>query len=151
MNPLTELVAGVYLLKSAIDEVGRLTTLGDNLMLNQARLNIVNDGLRTQEELSKAIYESAQRSRADYLATSRVIGRMGILAGQAFNNNDELIAFTELVNKAFLVGGSTQQEQRAAMYQLTQAMASGRLQGDEMRTIRESAPLLKRQFKIIWV
>lgn len=144
MNPLTELVAGVYLLKSAIDEVGRLTTLGDNLMLNQARLNIVNDGLRTQEELSKAIYESAQRSRADYLATSRVIGRMGILAGQAFNNNDELIAFIELVNKAFLVGGSTQQEQRAAMYQLTQAMASGRLQGDEMRTIRESAPLLKK-------
>ena len=145
MNPLTELVAGVYLLKSAIDEVGRLTTLGDNLMLNQARLNIVNDGLRTQEELSKAIYESAQRSRADYLATSRVIGRMGILAGQAFNNNnDEIIAFTELVNKAFLVGGSTQQEQRAAMYQLTQAMASGRLQGDEMRTIRESAPLLKK-------
>lgn len=144
MNPLTELVAGVYLLKSAIDKVGRLTTLGDNLMLNQARLNIVNDGLRTQEELSKAIYESAQRSRADYLATSRVIGRMGILAGQAFNNNDELIAFTELVNKAFLVGGSTQQEQRAAMYQLTQAMASGRLQGDEMRTIRESAPLLKK-------
>lgn len=144
MNPLTELVAGVYLLKSAIDEVGRLTTFGDNLMLNQARLNIVNDGLRTQEELSKAIYESAQRSRADYLATSRVIGRMGILAGQAFNNNDELIAFTELVNKAFLVGGSTQQEQRAAMYQLTQAMASGRLQGDEMRTIRESAPLLKK-------
>lgn len=144
MNPLTELVAGVYLLKSAIDEVGRLTTLGDNLMLNQARLNIVNNGLRTQEELSKAIYESAQRSRADYLATSRVIGRMGILAGQAFNNNDELIAFTELVNKAFLVGGSTQQEQRAAMYQLTQAMASGRLQGDEMRTIRESAPLLKK-------
>ena len=113
-------------------------------MLNQARLNIVNDGLRTQEELSKAIYESAQRSRADYLATSRVIGRIGILAGQAFNNNDELIAFTELVNKAFLVGGSTQQEQRAAMYQLTQAMASGRLQGDEMRTIRESAPLLKK-------
>nr|DAS86479.1 MAG TPA: Tail tape measure [Caudoviricetes sp.] len=144
MNPLTELVAGVYLLKSAIDEVGKLTTLGDNLMLNQARLNIVNDGLRTQEELSKAIYESAQRSRADYLATSRVIGRMGILARQAFNNNDELIAFIELVNKAFLVGGSTQQEQRAAMYQLTQAMASGRLQGDEMRTIRESAPLLKK-------
>ena len=144
MNPLTELVARVYLLKSAIDEVGRLTTLGDNLMLNQARLNIVNDGSRTQEELSKAIYESAQRSRADYLATSHVIGRMGILAGQAFNNNDELIAFTELVNKAFLVGGSTQQEQRAAMYQLIQAMASGRLQGDEMRTIREAAPLLKK-------
>lgn len=141
MNPLTELLAGVYLLKSTISEIGRVTDIGDALMLNAARLNIINDGLRTQDQLSRDIYDSAQRSRADYLATSRVIGRMGILAGHAFANNNELIAFTELVNKTFL--GSTPQEQKAAMYQLTQAMASGRLQGDEMRTIRESAPLIK--------
>lgn len=144
MNPLTELLAGVYLLKSTISEIGRVTDIGDALMLNAARLNIINDGLRTQDQLSRDIYDSAQRSRADYLATSRVIGRMGILAGHAFANNNELIAFTELVNKAFLVGGSTPQEQKAAMYQLTQAMASGRLQGDEMRTIREAAPLIKK-------
>lgn len=144
MNPLTELLAGVYLLKSTISEIGRVTDIGDALMLNAARLNIINDGLRTQDQLSRDIYDSAQRSRADYLATSRVIGRMGILAGHAFANNNELIAFTELVNKAFLLGGSTPQEQKAAMYQLTQAMASGRLQGDEMRTIRESAPLIKK-------
>lgn len=144
MNPLTELLAGVYLLKSTISEIGRVTDIGDALMLNAARLNIINDGLRTQDQLSRDIYDSAQRSRADYLATSQVIGRMGILAGHAFANNNELIAFTELVNKAFLVGGSTPQEQKAAMYQLTQAMASGRLQGDEMRTIRESAPLIKK-------
>lgn len=144
MNPLTELLAGVYLLKSTISEIGRVTDIGDALMLNAARLNIINDGLRTQDQLSRDIYDSAQRSRVDYLATSRVIGRMGILAGHAFANNNELIAFTELVNKAFLVGGSTPQEQKAAMYQLTQAMASGRLQGDEMRTIRESAPLIKK-------
>lgn len=144
MNPLTELLAGVYLLKSTISEIGRVTDIGDALMLNATRLNIINDGLRTQDQLSRDIYDSAQRSRADYLTTSRVIGRMGILAGHAFANNNELIAFTELVNKAFLVGGSTPQEQKAAMYQLTQAMASGRLQGDEMRTIRESAPLIKK-------
>jgi tape measure domain-containing protein len=144
MNPLTELLAGVYLLKSTISEIGRVTDIGDALMLNAARLNIINDGLRTQDQLSRDIYDSAQRSRADYLVTSRVIGRMGILAGHAFANNNELIAFTELVNKAFLVGGSTQQEQKAAMYQLTQAMSSGRLQGDEMRTIREAAPLIKK-------
>lgn len=144
MNPLTELLAGVYLLKSTISEIGSVTDIGDALMLNAARLNIINDGLRTQDQLSRDIYDSAQRSRADYLATSRVIGRMGILAGHAFANNKELIAFTELVNKAFLVGGSTPQEQKAAMYQLTQAMASGRLQGDEMRTIREAAPLIKK-------
>lgn len=144
MNPLTELLAGVYLLKSTISEIGRVTDIGDALMLNATRLNIINDGLRTQDQLSRDIYDSAQRSRADYLATSRAIGRMGILAGHVFANNNELIAFTELVNKAFLVGGSTSQEQKAAMYQLTQAMASGRLQGDEMRTIRESAPLIKK-------
>lgn len=62
----------------------------------------------------------------------------------------KLIAFTELVNKAFLVGGSTPQEQKAAMYQLTQAMASGRLQANECVLFAESAPLLKKLYKIIW-
>ena len=56
MNPLTELLAGVYLLKSTISEIGRVTDIGDALMLNAARLDIINDGLRTQDQLSRDIY-----------------------------------------------------------------------------------------------
>nr|DAD66178.1 MAG TPA: tail length tape measure protein [Siphoviridae sp. ctjfQ5] len=85
---------------------------------------------------------SAQRSRASYLGTMQTISKLGLQAGDAFNSNDELIRFTELLNKNFVIGGSSATEQAAAMYQLTQAMGSGRLQGDEYRSIIENAPML---------
>jgi len=71
-----------------------------------------------------------------------VIGKLGITAKNAFKNNDEIIAFAELMNKSFKLGGASASEQTNGMYQLTQAMASGRLQGDEFRSIIENAPLL---------
>ena len=72
----------------------------------------------------------------------QTISKLGLQAGDAFNSNDELIRFTELLNKNFVIGGSSATEQAAAMYQLTQAMGSGRLQGDEYRSIIENAPML---------
>lgn len=70
------------------------------------------------------------------------ISKMGLLAGEAFGSNDELIAFTELVQKSFKVGGASQTEQSSAMLQLSQAMAAGKLQGDEFRSIMENAPMI---------
>lgn len=95
-------------------------------------------------ELNKKIYASAMRARAFYTDTAATISKLGLLAGDAFNSNDEMIAFTELMNKNFTIGGASTQEQSSAMYQLTQAMASGRLQGDEYRSIIENAPLLAK-------
>ena len=76
------------------------------------------------------------------MGTMQTISKLGLQAGDAFNSNDELIRFTELLNKNFVIGGSSATEQAAAMYQLTQAMGSGRLQGDEYRSIIENAPML---------
>jgi len=94
------------------------------------------------DALEQKIMASAQRSRASYLGTMQTISKLGLQAGDAFNSNDELIRFTELLNKNFVIGGSSATEQAAAMYQLTQAMGSGRLQGDEYRSIIENAPML---------
>ncbi len=71
-----------------------------------------------------------------------VTAKLGLLAGDAFKDNKELVKFTELMNKSFKLSGASATEQQAAMYQLTQAMASGRLQGDEFRSIIENAPML---------
>ena len=116
--------------------------LSDTWTSTTARLNLMNDGLQTTQELTDKIYASAQRSRAGYLDTAAAVSKLGILAKGAFSSNDEIIAFTELMNKNFKIGGASIQEQSSAMYQLTQAMASGRLQGDEYRSIIENAPLL---------
>ncbi|MFC6546463.1 tape measure protein [Cohnella cellulosilytica] len=87
-------------------------------------------------------FSAAKRARGSYEDMAGVIGRMGTLAGDAFRSNDELIAFSELMQKSFRVGGSGTMEQQAGMYQLSQAMAAGKLQGDEFRSIMENAPML---------
>lgn len=116
--------------------------LSDQLASSSARLSLIVDDGGSVDALEQKIMASAQRSRASYLGTMQTISKLGLQAGDAFNSNDELIRFTELLNKNFVIGGSSATEQAAAMYQLTQAMGSGRLQGDEYRSITENAPML---------
>lgn len=114
----------------------------DQFVQTRARLDLINDGLRTTDELQNMIFQSAQRARSSYTDTANVVAKLGILAKDAFGSNEEAVAFAEQMNKQFKIGGASIQEQTAGMYQLTQAMASGKLQGDEFRSIRENAPLL---------
>ncbi len=107
-----------------------------------ARLHMINDGLQTQAELQEKIFAAAERSRGLYSDMASSIAKLQMNAGDAFGSNNETIAFAELMQKSFKVGGASGSEQSAAMHQLTQAMASGRLQGDEFRSISENAPLI---------
>lgn len=120
----------------------KMMGLSDQMTSTTARLSFLVDDGGSVDELEQKIMASAQRSRAAYLSTAEAVSKLGLTAGDAFSSNDELIAFTELVNKNLTVGGASATEQAAAMYQLTQAMSSGRLQGDEYRSIIENAPLL---------
>lgn len=137
-------LAGAYLGLRGIVGIGGLS---DALVSNQARINLINDGLQTTVQLQDMIYQSANRARGSYLDMQATVSKLGLLAGQAFDSNAELVAFTELLSKNFVIGGTSGQEQSAAMYQLTQAMASGRLQGDEYRSIIENAPLLAQSIE----
>lgn len=138
------ILAGTYLSFRGIVGIGRLS---DEVASSQARLSLMNDGLQTTEKLQEMIYQAANRAGGSYLDMTATVSKLGILAGQAFDSTKELVAFTELLNKNFVVGGAAAQEQSAAMYQLTQAMASGRLQGDEYRSIIENAPLLAQSIE----
>ena len=109
-----------------------------------ARLNLMNDGFQTTNELSEMIYQSALRSKAAYSDTADAVGKMGLNAGNAFSSNQELIAFTEQVNKQFKIGGASAQEQSNAMVQLTQAMAAGALRGQDLNSILAAAPGIAR-------
>ena len=116
--------------------------LSDELTNTSARLNLINDGLQTQSELQEKIYAAATRSRGVYTDMADAVAKLGLTASESFKSNDELIAFTELVQKSFKVGGASATEQSSALLQLTQAMGSGRLQGDEFRSITENAPMI---------
>ncbi len=135
-------VKGIVATLAAGAGIKALLGLSDKMTSTTARLNFLVDDGGSVEALEQKIMASAQRSRAAYLSTAEAVSKLGLAAGDAFSSNDELIAFTELVNKNLTVGGASATEQAAAMYQLTQAMSSGRLQGDEYRSIIENAPLL---------
>lgn len=147
-NPLVTASALIYTIKNMLSGLSSVRDVADSFTLSMARIGLVSEGLNdnmyTTAELQDRILRSANRSRSDYEATANAVGRLGLLAGDAFSSTDEIIAFTEAMNKAFKVGGTGPQEAASAMYQLTQAMGSGRLQGDEYRSIIENAPMLAR-------
>lgn len=138
---------GIAATYASIQGIGNLLGLSDTATLTESRLSLIVDDGGSVEELQNKIFASAQNARASYADVSSTIAKLGMMAGDAFTNNDELIAFTELMNKNFVVGGASATEQASAMYQLTQAMASGRLQGDEYRSIIENAPLLAKSIE----
>lgn len=122
--------------------IQKVIGLSDTLASANARLNLIVDDGGSVEELKNKVMASANEARASYVDVVKTVSKLGILAGKAFANNDEMIKFTELMNKNFVIGGASLEEQTSSMYQLTQAMAAGKLQGDEFRSIQENAPLL---------
>ena len=120
----------------------KIIDLADSMTTTRARLDLMNDGLQTTSKLQDMIMASANRSRASYQATADAVSKMGIMAKDAFNSNGELIAFSELINKQFTIAGTSAAGIDAAMLQLTQAMSSGVLRGEELNSVFEQAPTI---------
>lgn len=132
------------LIASAVSVAGVMKGLDitDNYTNTISRLKMINDGLQTQAQLNEKVFQAAQRSRGNYTEMASAVAKMNLLAGDTFKTNDEAIAFTELLTKSLKVSGASQGEQSSAFLQLTQALAAGKLQGDEFRSIMENAPMV---------
>lgn len=118
--------------------------LTDTFTETSARLDLVKNKFGATVDLQNMLYQSAQRTGTSYLATADAVAKMALNAGAAFNNLEEVVAFMEQVNKQFLIAGASTQEQKNAIIQLTQAMASGTLRGDELGSILDQAPGIAR-------
>ena len=130
-------LAGAYL---GFQGIKALVNTSDQFVQTTARLNMMNDGLQSTAELQEMIYQSAQRSRASYTDTANAVAQLGNRAKNAFNSNEEVIAFSEQLNKMFTIAGASQQEMSSATLQLTQALGSGVLRGEEFNAVFEAAP-----------
>lgn len=136
-------VTGIGFVADKIKDVAvAATQTADELTSIRSRINLINDGSQTTAQIMEKVYDAAQRSRGSYTDMADSVAKLNMLAKDAFSSNDEAIAFVEQLNKQFKISGASVQEASAAMYQLTQAMAAGKLQGDEFHSIMENAPLL---------
>lgn len=136
-------VTGIGIAATAVKDIAAAATqTADQLTSVRARINLINDGTQTTAEIMDKVFDAAQRSRGSYVDMADSVAKLNMLAKDAFSSNDEAIYFVEQLNKQFKVSGASIEESSAAMYQLTQAMAAGKLQGDEFHSIMENAPML---------
>ncbi|NLY20132.1 MAG: tape measure protein [Tissierellia bacterium] len=133
---------GVGMLKSG---VGSIISTSDSMTNYTARLGNINDGTQSTDELKKKIFDSAQRSRGDYMTNMDIVAKLGSQAKSTFKSNDELISFTEQLNKTFTLAGTDATGIDSVMYNLTQAMASGVLRGQDFNAVIQNAqPLVQK-------
>ena len=136
-------VTGISLAATAVKDVATAAAqTADQLTSVRSRINLINDGTQTTAEIMDKVFDAAQRSRGSYVDMADSVAKLNMLAKDAFSSNDEAIMFVEQLNKQFKISGASIEESSAAMYQLTQAMAAGKLQGDEFHSIMENAPML---------
>lgn len=149
-----EKVAGVlgklFAAKTAMDVGGRLLNASDSYLNANTRLALINKDSSDNiinPNLQNDVYASAQRSRASYESTANGVASLGLNAASAFKDQKELIGFVESINKQFAIGGIAAEAATGAMVQLTQAMGSGALRGDELNSVLEAAPSIARNIE----
>lgn len=144
-NGLLSTIKKIAIAAGGIAGINKVLNISDELASTKARLNLLVDDGGSVDVLEQKIMASAQRSRSAYFDTASAVAKLGLNAGNAFNGDmDQVIAFMEQVNKQFVIGGATAQEQSNAMIQLTQAMAAGALRGEELNSILDGAPGIAR-------
>ena len=141
-NELTNTIKNAVLAFVSIQSVGKALNISDELVQTTSRLNMMNDGLQSTQELVNMVYAAAQDARGSFSEMADVVARFGNNAGDAFGSSDEVVACADLIQKQMTIAGASTQEASNAMLQLSQALGSGVLRGDELNSIFEQAPNL---------
>lgn len=139
-NGLKSKLLGVGAAIGAAFSAKKIIDLADTMTNTRARLNFIVDDGGSVQELEDKIMASANRARASYQTTADVVSKLGMQAGHAFSGNDELIAFSEQLNKSFVIAGADAQAVESVMYNLTQALSSGVLRGQDLNAVFSNAP-----------
>jgi tape measure domain-containing protein len=141
-NELTNTIKNAVLAFVSIQSIGKALNISDELVQTTSRLNMMNDGLQSIQELVNMVYAAAQDARGSFSEMADVVARFGNNAGDAFGSSEEVVAFADLIQKQMTIAGASTQEASNAMLQLSQALGSGVLRGDELNSIFEQAPNL---------
>lgn len=141
-NELTNIIKRAVAAYVSIQTVGKALNISDELVQTTSRLNMMNDGVQTTAELVNMVYAAAQDARGSFSQMADVVARFGNNAKDAFSSSEEVVAFADLIQKQMTIAGASTQEAANAELQLSQALGSGVLRGDELNSIFEQAPNL---------
>ncbi len=120
--------------------VKKVLNLTDTLTQTNARIAMMAGGYDQVADVQDKVFAAAQRARGNYQAMLDMTSKFGLRAKAAFSDTNETIQFAENLNKMYAIAGATQMEQMSATLQLTQALGSGVLRGQELNAVFNAAP-----------
>lgn len=141
-DKLTDTIKGAVTAYISVQSIGKALDISDQLTLTTSRLDMMNDGVQSTAELVNMVYAAAQDARGSFSQMADVVARFGNNAKDAFSSSEEVVAFADLIQKQMTIAGASTQEAANAELQLSQALGSGVLRGDELNSIFEQAPNL---------
>lgn len=141
-NELTNTIKRAVAAYVSIQSVGKALNISDELASTTARLNLMNDNLQSTQELTNMVYVAAQDARGSFGDMASNVAKLGTLAGDAFSSSAEIVAFANQLNKQMKLSGASTEEASSAMLQLTQSLAKGTLNGDELTSVMENGSMV---------
>lgn len=141
-NGLMKAIKGAVAAYVTVNSIKDVLNASDELMQTTSRLDMMNDNVQTTQDLVNMVYIAAQDARGSFNDMADVVARFGNNAKDAFSSSAEVVQFAGLVQKQMTIAGASTQEASNAMLQLSQALGSGVLRGDELNSIFEQAPNL---------
>lgn len=141
-NELTNTIKRAVAAYVSIQSVGKALNISDELASTTARLNLMNDNLQSTQELTNMVYAAAQDARGSFGDMASNVAKLGTLAGDTFSSSAEIVAFANQLNKQMKLSGASTEEASSAMLQLTQSLAKGTLNGDELTSVMENGSMV---------
>ena len=141
-NELTNTIKRAVAAYVSIQSVGKALNISGELATTTARLDLMNDNLQSTQELTNMVYAAAQDARGSFGDMASNVAKLGTLAGDAFSSSAEIVAFANQLNKQMKLSGASTEEASSAMLQLTQSLAKGTLNGDELTSVMENGSMV---------
>lgn len=141
-NELTNTIKRAVAAYVSIQTVGKALNISDELASTTSRLNMMNDNLQSTQELTNMVYAAAQDARGSFGDMASNVAKLGTLAGDTFSSSAEIVAFANQLNKQMKLSGASTEEASSAMLQLTQSLAKGTLNGDELTSVMENGSMV---------
>ena len=141
-NAMIQAAKRIALTYASIEGVRALVNITDDLQNSQNRLSVITGNTSNAIKAQQAILNSANDSYSDYGDTVDQVAKLMMNAPNQFKTVGDATKFTNTFQKLGKLGGASVYESSQAMYQLTQSMAKGKLDGDELRSVLEGMPLV---------
>lgn len=140
---LTQKLTGLAAAFLSIETVKKGMEISDTYTNINSKLNLVTGSLAKTKELQSQIFAAADRARGSYTDMADTVSRLGIVSGKQFGSSENVVKFTETLQKMFKIGGTPAANQSGALLQMQQAIGLGRLQGQDLRILADDAPLVE--------